>query len=86
MSGTALSDWAMATNPTEVTLQVAGAVGCHVNDNFSECLRKRKLDDTMIINNESNRFRTRLGPIVDSLVVPNEPRDSMTEFNDMFKR
>lgn len=86
MSGTALADWAMATNPTEVTLRVAGAVGCQINDNFSECLRNKRLDDTIIANDESNRFRTRLGPIVDSLVVPNEPRDSMTEFNDMFKR
>lgn len=86
MSGTALSDWAMAADPAEVTRQIANAVGCEINDNISDCLRKRRLDDTMNTRDFSNPFKTRLGPIVDSLVVPNEPKESMTEFNDMFKR
>lgn len=86
MSGTALSDWAMATDPAKITLEVSKAVDCDINDNFSECLRRRRLDDSMIQNEVLNHFKTRLGPIVDSLVVPNEPWKSMTEFNDLFKR
>lgn len=86
MSGTALSDWALATNPAEITSEVAGATGCQLNDNFSECLRKKKLDYTISNKDQTNQYKTKLGPVVDSLVVPNEPKESMTDFNDMFKR
>lgn len=86
MSGTALSDWALATNTAEVTAQIANEVGCEIDENISECLRKRKLDDTMNDREIPNSYRTRLGPIVDSLVVPNDPKESMTDNNELFKR
>lgn len=85
MSGTALSDWAMAVNPAQSTLQVAGAANCEINENFSDCLRNKKLDDTMVPDKLYNPYQTKLGPIVDSVVVSQEPRAAMMAYSD-FKR
>lgn len=86
LSGTSLSDWAMATNTAKVTSQVAKAVDCEIDDNFSECLRRKRLEDADVYDDFSNPYQTNLGPIIDSLVVPNDPSKSMTEFNDLFKK
>lgn len=82
MSGTALSDWALATNSADVTLEVARNVHCPIDRNLADCLR-RHLTDTDVAE-DSNRYRTKLGPIFDSVVVPNEPRKIMAELYDMF--
>lgn len=86
MSGTALSDWALAGNPSEVTFDVANTLNCQIHDKFEECLRKKSLDDIMAATNINRDYITRFGPIVDSMIIPNDPKKSMTEYHDLFRR
>ncbi|XP_074040632.1 uncharacterized protein [Leptinotarsa decemlineata] len=86
MGGTALSDWALAGNPTGVTYQVSKALNCQIHDDFAECLRRKRLDEIMAASAITPDYKTRFGPVVDSIVVPNEPKKSMTQYNDLFRR
>lgn len=86
MSGTALSDWALAGNPSEVTFDVANTLNCQIYDNFEDCLRKKRLDELMAATSIDHEYKTRFGPIIDSVVIPNDPKKSMTEYNDLFRR
>ncbi|XP_057664860.1 neuroligin-4, X-linked-like [Diorhabda carinulata] len=86
MGGTALADWALAGNPGEVTYQVAKALNCQIHDDFAECLRRKRLDEIMTAAANTRDYKTRFGPLVDSLVVPNDPKKSMTQYNDIFRR
>ncbi|CAG9829909.1 unnamed protein product [Diabrotica balteata] len=86
MSGTALSDWALASSPNEVAYQVSKAVNCQIHDDFAECLRKKRLEEIMAAGAITPDYKTRFGPIVDSLVVPNEPKKCMTQYHDIFRR
>ncbi|CAG9853637.1 unnamed protein product [Phyllotreta striolata] len=86
MGGTALADWALAGNPGEVTYQVAKALNCQIHDDFAECLRRKRLDEIMAAGAITPDYKTRFGPVVDSLVVPNDPKKSMTQYNDIFRR
>lgn len=87
MGGTALADWALAGNPDEVTYQVAKSLNCQIHDDFAECLRKKTLDEIMAASGATTPdFRTRFGPIVDSLVMRTDPRKSMEYNNNLFTK
>ncbi|KAG5875985.1 hypothetical protein JTB14_006709 [Gonioctena quinquepunctata] len=86
MGGTALSDWAFAGNPTAVRYQISNALNCQIDEDFAECLRKKSLAEIMAADAISPDYKIRFGPVIDSLVVPNEPKKSMTEYNDLFQR
>lgn len=79
MGGTAIADWALASHPRDVTDQVARALECEVGDRA--CLRGKRLDEIMGAHVEARPYSTRLGPIVDSSVVPNDPLKSMTNLS-----
>ncbi|KAJ8946227.1 hypothetical protein NQ318_013038, partial [Aromia moschata] len=85
MGGSALADWALAGNPSEVTYQVSQALNCQIQDDFAACLRRKQLREIMAAGATTPAYKTRFGPIVDSLVVPNDPRKSMTQYHDIFK-
>lgn len=86
MGGTALADWALAGQESTVTYQVSRALNCPVQDDFAGCLRRKRLDELMTADVRSLPYETRFGPIVDSLVVANDPKKLMTQYTDMFQR
>ncbi|CAH1117824.1 unnamed protein product [Phaedon cochleariae] len=86
MGGTALADWALANNSAQVTYQVAMALNCQIHDDFAKCLRRKRLDEIMAADVITPDYKTRFGPVVDSIVVPSEPEKSMTQYNDLFRR
>ncbi|XP_045470782.1 uncharacterized protein LOC123678053 [Harmonia axyridis] len=79
MGGTALADWALASNPRDVTDQVSRALECEVGD--KACLRGKRLDDITGVHIFTKPYSTRFGPIVDSAVIPNDPLNSMTNLS-----
>lgn len=86
MGGTALADWALAGNARDVSYQVAQALNCQIHEDFAACLRRKRLDDIMAASAKTPNYTTRFGPIVDSIIVPNDPKKSMTQYNDIFRR
>lgn len=87
MSGTALSDWALAGAPRQVTFQVAEALNCPMDDDkLGTCLRKKRLHEIMSAAAVAPAYVTKFGPIVDSVVIPNDPRHLMTTYNDFLRR
>lgn len=89
MSGTALADWATVDNPIRYTLQAAQQVDCPVterNDELAACLRSKRVTELMNVRLQAPLFASPLAPVVDGVVVPNEPRLSMRTYNDLFGR
>lgn len=86
MGGSALSDWALAGNSLHITYQIAQALNCPIQDDFAACLRKKRLDEIMAAQVIAPPYSTRFGPVVDSLVVPNNPQKLMTQYTDIFSR
>lgn len=87
MGGTALSDWALAGSPRQVTYQVASALNCPPNEaELASCLRTRNSNDIINATVTTDYYVTKFGPIIDARVVPNDPRHSMAKYNDLFKR
>ncbi|XP_060518192.1 neuroligin-4, Y-linked-like [Cylas formicarius] len=86
MSGTALSDWALVSKPIDISIQVAANLNCQLHDNFAACLRRKRLEEIMESIPASEPYKTTFGPVVDNLFVPNDPRKSMMQYVDIFKR
>lgn len=88
MSGSALSDWALTSQPLRTTTQVAHELNCPTGDDKSlaACLRRKRLSEIMSVNVHALPYVTKFGPIVDGLVIPNEPHRLMTVFNELFSR
>lgn len=87
MSGTALSDWALAGAARQVTFQVAESLNCPMDDEkLAACLRKKRLHEIMNVPAVTPAFVTRFGPIVDSVVIPNDPKHLMTTYNDFLRK
>lgn len=87
MGGTALADWAIANTPRQITYQVASALNCPSNEaELSACLRTRSTNDIVNVSAKSDYFKTRLGPIIDSRIIPNTLKYSINKLGDSFKR
>ncbi|KYB27545.1 neuroligin-3 [Tribolium castaneum] len=86
MGGSALSDWALVSKPLHVTFQVANALNCQFGKDFADCLRRRRLDEIMTAAEVSSPYQTVFGPVVDAVVLPNEPKELMTTYSDIFRR
>lgn len=89
MSGTALSDWAITSHALQSTLQVTQALNCPLSDNHEEvlnCLRKKRYSEIINAKTSSPEFSTPFGPVVDGLVIPNEPHVVMGQYADIFSR
>lgn len=86
MSGSALSDWALNYNPQQITMQVAKKLNCPIEDaQLGECLRRKSYQEIMNVTVNAPEFLTIFGPIVDGLVVPSDPHQSMAG-SDTFSR
>lgn len=89
MSGTALADWAISDSPLRYTLQAAQQVNCPLaerEDELATCLRFKKVTDLMSVRLQAPLYANPLAPLVDGIVVPNEPRQSMKTYNELFGR
>ena len=89
MSGTALADWAITENPLRYTLQAAQQVNCPLaerEDELAMCLRFKKVTDLMSVRLQAPLYASPLAPLVDGIVVPNEPKQSMKTYHELFGR
>ncbi|KAK4880718.1 hypothetical protein RN001_008864 [Aquatica leii] len=87
MGGTALTDWAFAGKPRQVTYQVAGSLNCPGTEaEFASCLRTRNLNEIVNASAATDYFVTKFGPIIDSRVIPNDPRLNLAKYSDLLKK
>ncbi|XP_017785808.1 PREDICTED: uncharacterized protein LOC108568965 isoform X2 [Nicrophorus vespilloides] len=86
MGGTSLSDWALAGTSRQVTYQVAESLNCPTDDKMAACLRKKRINEIMNVVATTREYMTKFGPIVDGLVIPNEPNKIMKHYNDFFRK
>ncbi|XP_046667943.1 neuroligin-4, X-linked isoform X2 [Homalodisca vitripennis] len=87
MSGTALADWALTSNPVQVTIQVAQALNCpDSEDRMADCLRRKRLHELTSVDVQVPPFKTPFGPVVDGHVVPNEPSVIMKHYTSMLQQ
>uniref|UniRef100_A0A1B6L0Q2 Carboxylesterase type B domain-containing protein n=1 Tax=Graphocephala atropunctata TaxID=36148 RepID=A0A1B6L0Q2_9HEMI len=87
MSGTALADWALTSNPVQVTIQVAQALNCpDSEDRMADCLRRKRLHELTAVDVQVPPFKTPFGPVVDGHVVPNEPSVIMKHYTSMLQQ
>ncbi|XP_054157233.1 neuroligin-4, X-linked-like [Oppia nitens] len=74
MSGSALSPWAIARDTDVYSKTLAQALNCPIHESTVDCLRKRKVDDILRVDLKTPDYLTAFGPIIDSIVVPLDPR------------
>ena len=89
MSGTALADWSVTGKPLRYTLQAAQQMNCPLveqDDELATCLRFKKVTELMNIRLQAPLYASPLAPVVDGIVVPNEPRQSMKTYKELFGR
>lgn len=91
MSGSAMSDWAASNQSLQLTMQIAHALNCPLNDHeeddaLLDCLRQRRYQDILHIPTSFQQFSTSLGPIVDGHVIPNQPYKVMAHNTEYFSR
>lgn len=89
MSGSALSDWAITTHPIRSTLQVTQGLNCPLTDNQDEvlsCLHRKRYAEILNVKVGGSEFSTQFGPVIDGLVIPNEPHVVMGQYADLFSR
>nr|NP_001246966.1 neuroligin 1, isoform E [Drosophila melanogaster]NP_731172.2 neuroligin 1, isoform D [Drosophila melanogaster]AAF53998.3 neuroligin 1, isoform D [Drosophila melanogaster]ABC86275.1 RE29404p [Drosophila melanogaster]AFH06285.1 neuroligin 1, isoform E [Drosophila melanogaster] len=94
MSGSAMSDWAASNQSLQLTMQIAHALECPLNEHVEaedddvllDCLRHRRYQDILHIPTALTQFSTSLGPIVDGHVIPNQPYKVMGHYTEHFSR
>lgn len=90
MSGTSLADWAWVPKRTSanITYRIVDSLNCPSDDEqLSLCLRKRTLQDIKrAVAEDGPSHITRFGPVVDNLVIRNEPEKLMTNYVSEFSR
>uniref|UniRef100_A0A1B0CTL9 Carboxylesterase type B domain-containing protein n=2 Tax=Lutzomyia longipalpis TaxID=7200 RepID=A0A1B0CTL9_LUTLO len=87
MSGSALSDWATSKHPTQFTMQVAQSLNCPITDDeLVACLRRKRYTEMLRAKVSSPKFSTIFGPLIDGLVIPNEPATIMSQSTDTFSK
>lgn len=89
MSGSAISDWAIANHPQQAAMQIVHKLDCPLREDSDEmltCLQKKRYQDIVKAHVTSPEFTTAFGPVVDHSIVPNEPQKMMQHFHGGFKR
>lgn len=88
MSGSSLSDWALASRTSkQVTYQIADFLNCQMDDDaFANCLRKKRLSEIMSATATTGKYWTKFGPLVDGLIVPNDPAHLMANYTNLLHR
>lgn len=89
MSGSALSDWAMANHPTAATIRVARELNCPLrndNEEMLRCLRTKHYEEILKTRESTPQFSTTYGPLVDNSIIPDRPAILMNDNPDVFRR
>lgn len=89
MSGSAMSDWAITSNPSDITMQILHKLNCPSNDEHEEMLKcLRKIDYSEIIKTQvtTPEFTTAFGPIVDFHRIQDNPQKLMAQQTGAFSR
>lgn len=82
MSGSAMSDWAITTHPSEITTQILNKLNCPLTDEDEEilkCLRKLNYTEISKMNADIPDFTTAFGPIVDYHLIQDSPQKLMAQ-------
>ncbi|XP_075585134.1 uncharacterized protein LOC124494794 isoform X3 [Dermatophagoides farinae] len=76
MSGSALSPWAIARDANVYAEQIGNQLNCPIKKTslIIDCLRTRTIDQLQSVNYQVPDHLTGFGPIIDGIVVPQEPR------------
>ncbi|KAI2795743.1 postsynaptic membrane assembly [Blomia tropicalis] len=76
MDGSANSPWAIVSLPEYWTKKLGHQLNCTNLESMIECLRDRKVDDLFLSQAQLSvpDHLTAFGPIVDSIVIPYDPR------------
>lgn len=88
MSGSALSDWALVKNPIMNTIQVGQSLNCEPggNEKFFDCLRRKRFTDLVSTKMYLPPFVTVFGPMVDGVMITNEPLPLLKEHKNLMKK
>lgn len=66
MSGSALSDWALAQSSISATVQVAHELNCPLEDEeLLQCLRTKTVKELIELKVSSPEYTSRFAPIID---------------------
>lgn len=87
-SGSALSPWALATEPVTNSRKLANSLGCpndpEKNSLMVECLRQRSVEEIISVNLKVPTHLTAFGPVVDGHLIPNDPAQLMGDPNSHY--
>ncbi|XP_050440037.1 neuroligin-4, Y-linked-like [Adelges cooleyi] len=88
MSGSALSDWALVKNPIVNMIQVGQSVKCDTGEDemFFDCLRRKRFTDLVSAKVYAPPFAAKFGPMVDGVMVTNEPLLLLKEHKSLMRR
>ncbi|KAH9416431.1 postsynaptic membrane assembly [Dermatophagoides pteronyssinus] len=88
ISGSALSPWAIASDAIFHARNFAKILGCLENPRMEkmvlECLRHKTIEDILSIDLKIPTHLTAFGPIIDGIVIPNDPQSLMSKSNPLF--
>ena len=84
MSGSALSPWALARDADFYSRVLAKGVNCPILENYLmvECLRSKSMEELQSVDLKVPEHITAFGPIIDSIVIPSEPRSLISAVNE----
>jgi hypothetical protein len=87
-SGSALSPWAIASDAVSHSRNLAKALRCpdepDKNSLMVDCLRQRSVEDIIAVDFKVPTHLTAFGPVVDGIVIPNDPALLMSEHNSLY--
>uniref|UniRef100_T1KY80 Carboxylesterase type B domain-containing protein n=1 Tax=Tetranychus urticae TaxID=32264 RepID=T1KY80_TETUR len=87
-SGSALCPWALASNAIKYGREYAQAIGCYQEDFKSsqvvDCLRHKTIAELLSVQIPSPRFLTGFGPLIDGIVIANDPLSMMNDPTSTF--
>ncbi|KAH7646391.1 neuroligin-4 [Dermatophagoides farinae] len=88
ISGSALSPWAIASDSIFHAKNFAKVLGCLENPKMEkdvlECLRHKTVQEILSIDLKIPTHLTAFGPIIDGIVIPNDPQVLMSKPNSIF--
>lgn len=87
MSGSALSPWAIASDAIFHAKNVARALGCGeqaTTKSVLECLRLKPAQEMLAVDLKVPTHLTAFGPVIDGIVIPNDPQVLMSKPNSIF--
>lgn len=87
-SGSALSPWAIASDAVIHSRKLANVLGCPDEPDKSsimvDCLRQKSVEDIISVNFKVPTHLTAFGPVVDGIVIPNDPALLMSEYDSLY--